>query len=210
MPGMDSWNDLVSAVAAVASAAAALFALKVAIGARNATVDQAATSKDVATTSREVAATSRDAAAAAVSSAAAAVASAEVAATLARMELDRRHDEMAPRLQTDVFWRRNGRTKKLDLFIELTNVSGRDYRIGVVKVLRENATQGAHSGEFAVDQRVEIWLSDDMKVVPVGVRVDFDAVDPCPCPRTVADGRHWQRRITVKVPPQDKQRDPIS
>lgn len=189
------WNEVGSvgaAVAGIASAIAAGFAVRISAGAKRAAVEQVATSKD--------------AAAAAGSSAEAAVSSARVAALLAKMEVDRRHDELAPLITIDTFWRRNERTQKLDLFVELTNESKRDYQFGARKVIRENVWQDALSSAFGVGERVEIWIVSEDAAVPQALWVDFEAVDKCPCPRVSEGGRHWQRRIAIKVPPATKGR----
>lgn len=178
------WNEVGSvgaAVAGIASAVAAGFALRISAGARRAAEDQAATSKD--------------AAAAAVASAQAAVASAEVAATLARMEIDRRHDELAPRLQHRLEWR-PGSTGE-NLFLVLTNTTERDYVFSGQHVFRSGGTSEVGYNAFGAGTELSVFVTSSRVGSPEKVYLEFDAATPCPCPRRGRLERHWGREFAV-------------
>jgi hypothetical protein len=131
--------------------------------------------------------------------AAAAESSARTADALARVELDRRHDELAPRFNYTA-----GEDKGA-LHTHIRNVGGRTWRLRVaVRSLEADGTYGGRR-EVAVDVLepgtfrdvvITLWQGGD-RAACIEVIADPSGW-PCPCTRSVPSG-HWRATFLPKL-----------
>lgn len=178
---------IVGTIIAVGSLAAAAFAAKIARDGRaimklaaDATVAQAASTADAAR---------------------AADAAAQAADTVARIEIDRRHDEMYPNVRVTFSWDWNDRTQHHNLFADVVSRSDRDYHVEYVR-LNESSGSVSKGGIFTLGagQTHRTYVCQEHEALPTALGFEFDAVDPCPCPRQTSGGHHWARSFAVDRP----------
>jgi hypothetical protein len=141
--------------------------------------------------------TGEDSAKAAIDSAKAAEASARAAEALNQIEADRRHEEMAPQVEVAFRMRRNTNTNHIVRWAEITNHSPRDYRCIATIVNKTGSKSPGGQCTIGTGQTVTVELGIEGTPRPAALRLDFDAVDPCPCARPTASGRHWPRELEV-------------
>ncbi len=130
----------------------------------------------------------------------AADAAAATAETVARIELDRRHDEMFPDVSVEYRWETNPRTLQGNLFAYVTSRSRRDYRVEAEKTWDGGATQTVSAFTLGAGQTHRAYIGDTIMKLPTGFALEFDAVDPCPCPRRTKNGQHWLRGFAIDAP----------
>jgi hypothetical protein len=231
------YSSILPTFAALGSFAAAAFAAWIAVGAKkisatsaNATVDQAKATATAARTAEVAAQAAVDQArvtaaqaqitdvmaAAAVEqakvtadAARAADASAATAETLARIELDRRHDEMFPDLSVDYRWETNPRTGQGNLFAYVTSRSRRDYRVSGGVVYEGGGRSDTGPFVLGAGQAHRAYVGDTLTKLPVTLVLEFDSVEPCPCPRGATGNEHWPRSFEIPgLPTQDSESAP--
>jgi hypothetical protein len=136
------------------------------------------------------------AAAAAAASVRAAEASAQAAEALARIEIERRHDELRPRMSPTFKQEPNRIAVRSNLFALVANDGDRDYRYRATIVYDSGASTDVNSGTLLAGKIERVHVTDMALNGPETLEIVFEPNGwECSCGRAVQE--HWNLRWTI-------------